>query len=143
MGLKPKNNGHANFYECCDLTKKVYLIYIYCFKKWGKNVQNCCVFKAKIWNTIWRKSERCHPFLRIIIWGPDLWHFPCHQTLRNLRRNLKTVIPTKNLLHCNSFESTITIHVTGRYVLGKTDIKLLRSLLTSSFFSFSPGFTCF
>ena len=23
--LKPKNNGHANFYECCDLTKKVYL----------------------------------------------------------------------------------------------------------------------
>ena len=25
MGLKPKNKGHANFYECCDLTKKVYL----------------------------------------------------------------------------------------------------------------------
>ena len=24
-GLKPKNKGHANFYECCDLTKKVYL----------------------------------------------------------------------------------------------------------------------
>ena len=21
-GLKPKNKGHANFYECCDLTKK-------------------------------------------------------------------------------------------------------------------------
>ena len=27
-GLKPKNNDHTNFYECCDLTKKVYLIYI-------------------------------------------------------------------------------------------------------------------
>ena len=27
------------------------------------------------------------------------------------------------------------------YILGKTDIKLLRLLLTSSFFSFSPGFT--
>ena len=27
MGLKPKNKGHANFYECCDLTKKVYLEY--------------------------------------------------------------------------------------------------------------------
>ena len=27
-GLKPKNKGHANFYECCDLTKKVCLIYI-------------------------------------------------------------------------------------------------------------------
>ena len=21
-GLKPKNKGHINFYECCDLTKK-------------------------------------------------------------------------------------------------------------------------
>ena len=26
-GLKPKNKGHTNFYECCDLTKKVYLVY--------------------------------------------------------------------------------------------------------------------
>ena len=24
-GLKPKNKGHANFYESCDLTTKVYL----------------------------------------------------------------------------------------------------------------------
>ena len=22
---QPKNKGYANFYECCDLTKKVYL----------------------------------------------------------------------------------------------------------------------
>ena len=28
MGLKPKSKDHANFYECCDLTKKVYLIHI-------------------------------------------------------------------------------------------------------------------
>ena len=27
-GLKPKNNGQTNFYECCDLTKKVYLRYL-------------------------------------------------------------------------------------------------------------------
>ena len=27
-GLKPKNKGHTNFYECCDLTEKVYLSYI-------------------------------------------------------------------------------------------------------------------
>ena len=27
MGLKPENKGHTNFYECCDLTKKVYLKY--------------------------------------------------------------------------------------------------------------------
>ena len=25
-GLKPKNKGHTNFYECCDLTKNVYLV---------------------------------------------------------------------------------------------------------------------
>ena len=25
QGLKPKKKGHINFYECCDLTKKVYL----------------------------------------------------------------------------------------------------------------------
>ena len=24
-GLKPKNKGHTNFHECCDLTEKVYL----------------------------------------------------------------------------------------------------------------------
>ena len=28
-GLKPKNKGHMNFYECCDLTKKVYLVCVY------------------------------------------------------------------------------------------------------------------
>ena len=27
-GLKPKNKGHTNIYECCELTKKVYLMYI-------------------------------------------------------------------------------------------------------------------
>ena len=27
-GLKPKSKGHTNFYECCDLTKKVYLVSI-------------------------------------------------------------------------------------------------------------------
>ena len=27
MGLKLKNKGQTNFYECCDLTKKVYLMY--------------------------------------------------------------------------------------------------------------------
>ena len=27
-GLKPKDKGQTNFYECCDLTKKVYLKYV-------------------------------------------------------------------------------------------------------------------
>ena len=29
--LKPKNNGRTNFYECCDLTKKLYLMYCVVF----------------------------------------------------------------------------------------------------------------
>ena len=32
-GLKSKNKGHRNFYECCDLTKKVYLTYL-CTSRW-------------------------------------------------------------------------------------------------------------
>ena len=28
-GPKPKNIGRRNFYDCCDLTKKVYLYYIF------------------------------------------------------------------------------------------------------------------
>ena len=28
-GPKPKNKGQTNFYECCDLTKKVYLVHTY------------------------------------------------------------------------------------------------------------------
>ena len=27
--LKPKNIGYTNFYECCDLMEKVYLVYMY------------------------------------------------------------------------------------------------------------------
>ena len=27
-GLKPKNKGQTNFFECCDLTKKVYLVHL-------------------------------------------------------------------------------------------------------------------
>ena len=28
-GLKPKNKGSMNFYECCNLTEKVYLMYLF------------------------------------------------------------------------------------------------------------------
>ena len=30
--LMPQNNGHPNFYECWDLTKKVYLMNIYIYE---------------------------------------------------------------------------------------------------------------
>ena len=32
-GLKPKNKDHTNFYECCDLTEKVYLVALVPFLK--------------------------------------------------------------------------------------------------------------
>ena len=38
--LKPKNIGRTNFYERCDLTKKVYLIYSY-------NQKFCSFFSRK------------------------------------------------------------------------------------------------
>ena len=37
-GLEPKNKGCTTFYECCDLTKKVYLIYIEEQLQQGKRV---------------------------------------------------------------------------------------------------------
>ena len=38
MGLKPKNKGHANFYEYCDLTEKVYLECTFLLVKKMKNI---------------------------------------------------------------------------------------------------------
>ena len=38
-GLKPENKGHTNFYKCCDLTKKVYLLPRPIYKK-PQNKQN-------------------------------------------------------------------------------------------------------
>ena len=31
-GTKPKSKGLMNFYKCCDLTKKVYLVLAYSWK---------------------------------------------------------------------------------------------------------------
>ena len=39
-GLKPKNKGHTNFYECCDLTKKVYLVLPHRQKEIPESQQN-------------------------------------------------------------------------------------------------------
>ena len=41
-GLKPKNKGHTNFYECCDLTKKVYLTPV------GYSLPSCIVIEFKV-----------------------------------------------------------------------------------------------
>ena len=37
MGLKPKNKGYTNFYECCDLTKKLYLREVG-FHSWKRSI---------------------------------------------------------------------------------------------------------
>ena len=44
-GLKPKNKGHANFYEFCDLMKKVFVYLNKIFVKyvqleWGPEIEN-------------------------------------------------------------------------------------------------------
>ena len=39
-GLKSKNKGHTNFYDCCDLTKKVYLMYVVHITQNNFNVKN-------------------------------------------------------------------------------------------------------
>ena len=49
-GLKPKNKGHTNFYECCNLKKKVYLEYlVYAFQ-----LQLNQLIKSKFdWSIVW------------------------------------------------------------------------------------------
>ena len=45
-GLKPKNKGHANFYKCCDLKKKVYLIVAH-FENEDK-IEHCLVILSVV-----------------------------------------------------------------------------------------------
>ena len=65
-GLKPKNNDHMNFYECCDLTKKVYLIYIYksnsMQEKFMKTIKEktCCVLKLLYFGSFSSRASRFH-----------------------------------------------------------------------------------
>ena len=40
VGLKAKSNGQTNFYECCDLTKKVYLVLPHRQKEIPESQQN-------------------------------------------------------------------------------------------------------
>ena len=74
-GLKPKNKGHTKFYECCDLTKKVYLTYIHLPWKWHCNLakrfsQHCFThldtYKSKNLHPIHNKKffwfENASPF---------------------------------------------------------------------------------
>ena len=42
--LEPKNKGHTNFYECCDLTKKVYLMYLYKYMYIARCVVTCTLY---------------------------------------------------------------------------------------------------
>ena len=43
-GLEPKNKGHTNFYECCDLTKEVYLMNS--FQNWADDeIRKCGTVK--------------------------------------------------------------------------------------------------
>ena len=75
--LKPKNKGPANFYECCDLRKKVYLIvivYLLYFTRLQKGrdeIPNCwvlfpgplfCRFTLGIGKICWKTSSLGYSF---------------------------------------------------------------------------------
>jgi len=67
-GLKPKNKGSLNFYECWDLTKKVYLA-SYIFKEQGDIIKRLNIIYFGIRNCIlyrsWpRKNEKYVSTLR-------------------------------------------------------------------------------
>ena len=63
MGLKPKYKDKMNFYECCDLTKKVYLIYIHNIFEFFPS--NCIFWQLKLYihlendtgGAIWGKTN--------------------------------------------------------------------------------------
>ena len=57
-GLKLKYNGHTNFYECCDLTKKVYLVYTYICIEWKTHLYICFVY-VLINTWIWKTNSFC------------------------------------------------------------------------------------
>ena len=60
--LKPKNKGHLNFYECCDLTKKVFLRYIPGFlRAWNYRTANM-VFQRKMGISMFRNFFSCFVF---------------------------------------------------------------------------------
>ena len=54
-GLKTKNKGRMKFYECCDLTKKGYLVYTYLVKT--MRILKCWNYYLLAW--IW--YNRCNP----------------------------------------------------------------------------------
>ena len=69
MGLKPKNKGHTNFYECCDLMEKVYLMYIRRYLLWKcKHIVHSQehIFYIYIWYIYIR-----NPFLAILQYFRD------------------------------------------------------------------------
>ena len=41
--MEPKKKGHMNFYECCDLRKKVYIIHRFALHR---------IFKEEEWHLI-------------------------------------------------------------------------------------------
>ena len=53
-GLKPKNKGHMNFYEYCDLTKKSIFHVTYILGRWYLCIAMCNHFDTK---TFWNMSN--------------------------------------------------------------------------------------
>ena len=83
-GMMPKNKGHTNFYECCELTEKVYLASTH---TWMEQMsRNDEVFKATflwakrtlnaIWGWILIRIE-AHTYSIVLFWITDpMVHYP-------------------------------------------------------------------
>ena len=114
-GLKPKTIGRTNFYECCDLTKKVYLmgynsqreihgITTYTWQFLRRISLLRIHRKAKIDVTLWRSSRRRRrATTRILNWAKFKFIFLRSKTL---------------ILHSGKIDyinSTYIIRVLGAY----------------------------
>ena len=66
-GLKPRNNGHMNFYERCDLTKKVYLAHTGRYRQIVRDESPCIAIHLPGRRVFGRgKSKNFHNFSILI-----------------------------------------------------------------------------
>ena len=101
-GLKPKNNGQTHFYECCDLTKKVYLTYLWC------NISDELWHLQEVPNLILQCHTQCRPtstsinlhkvVAAVIVFLLQLVHAIQYRMSQNCWQNECTFSPTLSLV---------------------------------------------
>ena len=72
MGLKPKVKGQRNFYECCDLTKKVYLMYTP--TEWCVFLGHTHTMRSKDGKIVQFKNNDCNTLRQTVLRFPWIAH---------------------------------------------------------------------